>query len=134
MVHWRRRPSRPPIRYWFMVTETPQGGAPEAIRRGWVGVALPVREPRPVEGPETYVGRDLASREMRWIDDGVAVDPSDAIAALRLFERAEAADWWAAYVPTNPLLKSLVFRTGEGRLLPVDYALRLHPELADFDG
>src|SRR6478752_1667261 len=83
------------IVYWFRLTTTPVGGAPLDIRRRWIGVPLPVRRPRPVEGPESYLGLDVTDRRVeRPITDGVAVDPVDAVAALRFFGELEAACWW----------------------------------------
>jgi hypothetical protein len=122
-----------PIVYWFQVTSTPAGGAPEAVRAAWVGVLLPVRTPRPPEGPEPHVARDVQDRRVKVIDDGVAVAPADAIRALRLQGRAEAAEWWAAFLLERQATTALAFRTFEGRLLPPSYALMRFPELADFE-
>ena len=119
--------------YWFLVTTTPAGGAPLHVRDGWVGVPLPVRHPRPMESPEPHVARDINNREIRFIDDGVAVDPHDAIRALRLFGRDDAADWWKAHLELRPATTALAFRTHEGRLLPASYASMRFPELEDFD-
>src|SRR5262249_45626769 len=74
------------IVYWFRPTTVPVGGAPLDIRQRWIGVPLPVRRPRPVEGPESYVGRDVVDRQIqREIPDGVRIDINDATAALRYF-------------------------------------------------
>ena len=118
---------REPIVYWFLVTSTPAGGAPEEVRAAWVGVLLPVRRPRPVEGPETHVARDVRDRQVRVISDGVAVAPDDAVRALRLFGREDAAQWWASYLVDRPSTIALAFRTLEGRLLPSSYALMRFP-------
>ena len=108
--------------YWFLVTSMPAGGAPENIRKDWEGVVLPVRRPRPVEGPEPHFGRHVATRQPTFISDGVAVATSDALRALRLFGRREAAAWWEEFLATRPATTALVFRTWEGRLLPPSYA------------
>jgi hypothetical protein len=121
------------ICYWFLVTSVPAGGAPAAIRSRWVGVPLPVRQPRPIEGPEAHVARNVRDRQVAFIPDGVAVEPGDAVKALRWYGRLEAADWWEAHVRSHPATVALAFRAGEGQLLPVSLALMRFPELEDFD-
>ncbi len=121
------------IVYWFLITTTPTGGAPEAVREAWVGIPLPVRRPRAVEGPEPHVARDVRDRRVTFITDGVAVEPADAVKALRLFGRGDAAAWWESHVERHPMTVALVFRTSEGRLLPPSYASMRFPELEDFD-
>ncbi|SRR6266480_3795703 len=122
------------IAYWFRLTTVPVGGAPLDIRRRWIGVPLPVRRPRPVEGPEYYLGRDVIDRRVeRPIADGVAVNPADAVAALRFFGEPEAARWWEDFVRRRPVTSALVFRRCEGNLMPPRLAHLLHPELIDFE-
>ena len=122
------------ILYWFVVTTIPAGGAPLVVRRAWVDVPLPVRCPPPVEGPQPYLGHDVTRREIvRLIEDGIAVEPLDAIKALRLFGRDDAAQWWEHFFSTRPSAWGLVFRRPEGRLLPLRLAAMLHPELDGFD-
>jgi hypothetical protein len=123
---------REPIVYWFLVTSTPAGGAPKEVRDAWVGTLLPVRRPRPVEGPEAHVARDVRDRQVKLIADGVAVAPDDALRALRLFGRDGAVEWWESYFVQRTSTVALAFRTHEGRLLPPSYALMRFPELADF--
>ena len=119
--------------YWFRLTSVPVGGAPLDIRQRWIGVPLPVRRPRPIEGPESYLGRDVVDRRIeRPIPDGVSVDVGDAMAALRFFGEAEAADWWEHFLRRRPMTSALVFRRSEGDLMPPRLALLLHPELEDF--
>ena len=122
-----------PVLFWFRVTAVPSGGAPPEIRCQWVGVPLPVRRPRPVEGPQPHLGRDVVDRRIRRaISDGVVVEPPDALAALRLFDRSDAAAWWQAHLALRPLANGLVFRRHEGEFLPTRLAHMLHPELDDF--
>ena len=122
------------ILYWFRVRSLPEGGAPLEIRQQWLGLLLPIRQPRPVEGPESYIGTDVMDRRvLRQIADGVAVEPADALKVLRLCERADAADWWEALLARRPAVASLVFRRHEGDLLPSRMAYLLHPELESFD-
>lgn len=121
------------ILYWFRVTTTPEGGAPREVRDAWIGVPLPVRHALPVEAPASFIGRDVADRSIvRHVADGVAVDRDDAVAALRLFGRDEAAAWWSEQFVRHPLTAALGFRRHEGELLPIRVAMMLHPELADF--
>lgn len=132
---WRRR--RPygggEIVYWFRPSATPSGGAPIEIRQCWVGVPLPVRRPRPIEGPERFVARDVLDRRIvKPIDDGIAVDPHDAIKALEHFGHPAAAQWWRELLHDRPDVASFVFRRDEGELLPPTLALMLHPELDEF--
>jgi hypothetical protein len=122
------------IVYWFRPTTVPIGGAPLEIRQRWIGVPLPVRRPRPVEGPESYVGRDVADRRIeRQIPDGVRIDLNDATAALRYFGEDEAAAWWEDLIRRRPLTTALIFRRREGELMPPRLAHMLHPELQDFE-
>src|ERR1700682_1641303 len=125
---------RSPVLFWFRVTTVPAGGAPVEVRRQWVGVPPPVRRPRPVEGPQAHVGRDVADRRVvRMIGDGVVVEPEDGFAALRYFGRPEAAAWWEQHLASRPMTSGLVFRRHEGEFLPSRLAHMLHPELTDFE-
>jgi hypothetical protein len=122
------------IVYWFLVTSVPEGGAPIEIRRQWVDLALPVRRPRPVEGPQPYRGRDVIDRRIRrTISDGVPVELADALALLRMFGREEAAAWWDELLAADRAPTALVFRAWEGRVVPDRYARMLYPELDGFD-
>jgi len=95
-----------------------------------VGLPLPVRRPRPIEGPDARIGRDVADRSIvRMIPDGVVVETVDAQRILRLYGRDEAAEWWETRAP-GP---GLVFRIDEGRLLPPSLAVRLFPEIDDYE-
>lgn len=124
----------PGIAYWFRPTTVPMGGAPLYIRQAWIGVPLPVRHPRPVEGPEAYVGRDVIDRRIeRPIPDGVWVDLHDAAATLRFFGEEEAAAWWEDLKRRRPMTAALVFRRHEGELMPPSLARLLHPELEDLE-
>src|SRR5947209_11406328 len=116
--------SAEPILYWFRPTQVPVGGVPDDVRRQWVDVPLPVRDPRPVEGPLPYIGRDVIDRAIRRpINDGVAVAPADAIRSLRLFGHNDAAEWWEDLLRVRTNIESFVFRRGEGDLLPPRLAM-----------
>ena len=117
------------ILYWFLVTSVPEGGAPEDIRSQWLNVLLPVRRPRPIEGPDPRIGTNVAKRHLRTvIPDGVVVELADAIRALVASGRDGAAAWWRALYATQPKPPALVFRIHEGTLMPASYAERLYPE------
>lgn len=126
-------PAEEEIVYWFVPSQVPVGGAPLAIRARWVGVPLPVRRPRPVEGPERHIGTDVVDRRLHPIDDGVVVEPADALRALRRTGAEEAAAWWEQLFARRPLSRGLVFRRAEGELLPHRLALMLHPDLEDWE-
>ncbi|HEV3227733.1 MAG TPA: hypothetical protein VGZ52_12890 [Acidimicrobiales bacterium] len=123
------------ILYWFRVSCVPYGGAPLVVREQWVGALLPVRQPRPVEGPESFLGVDVLDRRIvNAIQDGVAVDPGDALKALRRLDRHEAAQWWGQLLEARrPRVASLLFRRHEGDLLPDRMARMLHPDLETWD-
>jgi hypothetical protein len=121
------------VQYWFEVTAVPEGGAPAEVRADWVGVVLPVRRPRPMEGPDAKVGRDVLDHTRRnVIPDGVVVEFADALELLRLFGREEAAAWWEGWSRARARTAPLVFRAWEGRLLPTGYVERRYPEVAGF--
>jgi len=123
-----------PIVYWFRIARVPVGGAPLAIRERWLGVVLPVRRPRPIEGPEHHLGRDVVDRRIvRAVADGVPVEPDDAMTALRFFGQEDAARWWEDLLHQRPLTSALLFRRAEGDLLPPSLAHLLHPELDDLE-
>src|SRR3954452_6915294 len=93
------------VEYWFEVTTLPVGSAPEWVRGEWLGLPLPVRHARPVEGPEPHMGIDVIDRSKRnHISDGVAVVWRDAIDALVFFGRDDAASWWRDHLATRPLV------------------------------
>ena len=122
------------ILYWFLVTSVPEGGAPDHIRSQWLNVLLPVRRPRPVEGPDPRIGTNVAKRHIKSvIPDGVVVELADAIRALVDSGRDGAAEWWQALYATYPKPPALVFRIDEGTLMPASYARRLYPETEDVD-
>lgn len=105
-----------PVVATFTIEKTPQGGAPEEIRKDWLGIGLPVRA-------ENLSARALAQTiyfdqlRGRTIenDDPVAVTGIDAVHALEQAGRESAAQFWAA-----AQLASLVFRAHEGKLVVDD--------------
>lgn len=88
----RERPiERKPILSWFTIQSTPEGEAPEEIRKQWVGVTLAVREEVPASDKG---GVSVLTNERVPMRAAVPVETEDAIIALRAAGRDEAADWW----------------------------------------
>src|SRR5262245_54906710 len=122
------------ILYWFRVTRVPDGGAPLQVREQWVGTMLPVRRPRPVEGPEPHLGTDVRDRSIvQLVSDGVLIEPADALKALRWVGRSDVVAWWTDLLASRPLVSSFLFRRQEGDLLPARMAYMLDPRLEYFD-
>lgn len=96
----------PHVRY-IRIVATPPGEAPEAIRRAWIGVEIPVddgyaRGPKPLIGfgvltrPRTLMGQLWATvrgRAIKWT--GYCANGGDAVDALEQ-RNPEAAAWWRA--------------------------------------
>jgi hypothetical protein len=89
------------------IVKRPHGEAPENIRDAWIGLVLPVKGARLVEGrgfgvlsvPRTWLGRRLK----KWFGQvprlqGYLVETA---AAVDLLKRANpsAASWWTANTP-----------------------------------
>ncbi len=135
MEHEPQPGEKPEVAFWFFIRSVPAGGAPRYIKEGWVNVPLPCRRPRG-EGPELHLGGDVDTGALDIVPDGVSIDADDAIKALRLFDRHEAADWWQSYMDDcygTAVGEGLVFRAAEGHLVPPSMAHRLLPGLEDFD-
>jgi len=120
-----------PIQYWFVIRTIPEGGAPLEIKKQWVDIPLPCRQPF-VEGNKEHVVYDVTDPELvKLVKDGVAVEAYDALAALMLFDRADAASWWNNYL--EGMNETLVFQASEGQLLSTHDAERILPGLSRFD-
>lgn len=117
-----------PIRQWFVIEKIPAGGAPEHIKQQWIGVALPLRYERNMDGPEPRVAEEIGTYELVEIEDGVTIWRSDALQALRLFNRNEAAGWWSLEGPS-----ALIFNASEGRILSTEHAESEIPQIVGFD-
>jgi hypothetical protein len=117
-----------PIQYYFAVDGVPAGEAPLEIREQWVGLALPVRHDRYVEGPDPLVGRGVETFTRNHHSDGVVVLSQDAIGSLRRGERDGAAAYWDVRLGRLGF-PALLFNVSEGRLLPVQVAHLLFPDL-----
>jgi hypothetical protein len=91
------------------IIATPPGEAPEEVRRGWVGLELPLAAgeagPREVptsgvlSGPRTFLGRLLArlARQTRQ-EYGYVIDAPQALFLLA-GKAPRAAQWWRAFAP-----------------------------------
>src|SRR5688572_13434894 len=80
----------PPIQAWFVPRFTPFGSAPLHIKEQWVDVPLPLRH---LTGePSVYFTHDLYDiLDVDVIDEGVDVYAFDAVKALTIFGKHEAA-------------------------------------------
>jgi hypothetical protein len=101
-----------PVDAHFLITKTPQGDAPENIREQWIDLSLPVR--RANLGQIAMQARGTETGILREVQNSVPVLGLEAVHALLIAGREEAAKYWA------PLQFGLfVFRAHEGRLEPV---------------
>jgi hypothetical protein len=81
------------------IVRTPPGEAPEAIRRAWVGVELPLRQGETKAGPHLTVGvLSQQGAETMMAGSGYAVDGRAAVQALAAHS-PEAAAWWREHAP-----------------------------------
>lgn len=121
----------PEIRGWFVPRVTPYGSAPEHIKEQWVDVPLPIRYDRP-EAPEVHVGHAVDSvLDITVMADGVSISAMDALKALRVFDRQEAADWWEKRLsPWSDLAFAV---EAEDQIFPHDFMQRIMPGIEDFD-
>lgn len=100
----------------FEITQVPQGSAPESIRKGWLGVVLPVRQELLEErgGVQTYF--DILSGTVKQNHEAVPVHGFDAVFALADLEKeAEVAFW----LESGLAYGTFVFRAHEGNLQPL---------------
>lgn len=120
------------IDHWFVVRQVPQGDAPQEIKQQWVDVPLPIRY-QLVEAPRVSLGHGVdAFEDVVIIDDAVDIEGFDAIKALRLFGRPEAADYWDT-VLRGYGYPELGFRAREGQLMPAAMIARILPGIELFD-
>lgn len=121
-----------PIQYWFILKTVPEDSAPEEIKEQWLGVPLPCRRPF-IEGSEQFLGFDVGAglETLKIVEDGVAIEADDAIIALSLFNKVDAAKWWEDYC--GQMGVELVFRVVEGQAIPTTSAERTFPQLINFD-
>jgi hypothetical protein len=77
---------------YLRILRTPSGEAPEAIRRAWVGIELPLRRGEPE--PKYLQSVGVLSQQGPEVTSGYAVDGCAAVAALASQSPAAAAWWW----------------------------------------
>lgn len=109
-----------PVQATFTVTRTPEGTAPDEIKRQWVGIELPIRAvnvSRFLLGhlgkyflPE-YSHKDDLSGKIVYNDWPVSVYGMEAVDKLQEAGLTEAVEFWTPY--EHGLL---TFRHYEGRL------------------
>jgi hypothetical protein len=78
------------------IIRTPAGEAPEAIRRAWVGVKLPLR--RGETHPRLHQSVGMLSHRAPETTMGYATDSRAAVKALAC-HAPEAAAWWREHAP-----------------------------------
>lgn len=121
----------PPIESWFIAQQLPDGEAPVFIRQQWINVPLPLRYERPIEAPDPKSTGQIFSREIVVLKDAVVINTDDAIKALLLFGKAEAATWWDELRRRG--LSNLIFDLQCGDWISNDFACRKFPQVKDFD-
>jgi hypothetical protein len=120
-----------PITSWFVPRVTPYGAAPEEIKQGWIDVPLPLRYDRP-EGPMPSLGAEVDGSGITVFEDSAIVISTDALKALRIFERDEAADWWEQYFGGR--LSELAFAIErEDQVFPNGFMRLIMPGIETFD-
>lgn len=97
-----------PITLNFILTQTPQGGAPDHIKEQWIGVKLPVREQNLGRLATRYM--DLLSGEFKENDEPIPVAGIEAVRALEEAGKDEAARFWVPYQ-----MGMFTFRAFEGK-------------------
>src|SRR5688572_14717858 len=80
----------------FVLTQMPEGAAPESIKRDWLGVALPVRRDGLGQGGAAY-DDFLRQGETVVNDSPVSVTVTEAVHALAEAGKERSAAFWAAY-------------------------------------
>lgn len=113
------------ISLWFIPDIIPEGGAPEKIKQQWVGVPLPVRKKNIVSEDvvgDYVVGANILDPTDVKLNEPMAlvcVETLDAIKALRLADRRDAAEWWEYWFDNRSFVfgTTLMFQASEGRLL-----------------
>jgi hypothetical protein len=96
-----------PVALNFVLTQTPQGGAPDDIKEAWIGVKLPVREGNLGGLAVRYV--DLLTGELKNNDSPVPIAGIEAVHALAEAGQEAAAEFWIPYQ-----LGLFTFRAYEG--------------------
>ena len=107
--------------HYFHVTQTPEGEAPYDVRAQWLGMFLPMMSRVLAEADVTVAAVEIFSRQPVSVVNGVEIDRLDAIRALEVAGRQDAADFWSQHCGDD----LLVFNPWEGEIC-------LHgPEAAD---
>ena len=106
-----------PIVANFEITTTPQGGAPESIRQGWIGVVLPIRQGLLEEygGEQEYP--DRLTGEVKQNHEAVPVNGYDAVFALAALNKEPEVKYW--FESGLEDMGPFIFRAHEGKLEPL---------------
>jgi len=111
---------KPDPKYWYEPTQIPtQGDWPQGIKVQWVGVRLPVKENDSVLPPRDSRLDDPYGLVAITKDGFVKVGVDEAVSALRLVGREQAADFWVATAKSSDWQEDqpLYFRLDEGQLI-----------------
>lgn len=87
-----------PVLATFTLDQTPESGAPVAIREQWIGITLPVRERALAQlafGAVEYF--DYLDFNTKRNPDPVSISGFEAVDALDEAGKDEAVDFWAPY-------------------------------------
>jgi hypothetical protein len=127
---------------WFVPNKTPNGGAPEDVREQWVGVPIPVRRSDAESGAgivgDYLIGASVAEiRDVKVNEPNkiVTVNAIDAIKALTVAARHDAAVWWGNWFMTrHPMMGTkLMFGAHEGDLRSDVEVEEITPGASQFD-
>lgn len=118
---------------WWVPSVAPSGEAPADINDQWIGVPLPMRVDHLAEGASPHIGRHFITRRFESLEDSIFIYSVDAIKALRLFERTEAADFWQSWLDRKVIFDGLRFNAKEGRRYPAELMSIRMPGIESFD-
>ncbi len=117
------RPSEevePRPKYWYEPTVAPSGGDwPQLIKNQWIGTRLPVKSEEYIAPPKALPPPDTDLHTIVAVAGFVKVEAQDAISALRLDGKGEAADFWVSVAKVENWKENagLYFRLDEGNLI-----------------
>lgn len=117
------------IRGYFAIDRTPAGKAPAELREKWVGLMLPVRYERDPKKRHPFRGVGAETKRPAAGDDGVWILSRDAIVALDRAGASDAAAYWEVMMAN--FLPALIFNASEGRLLSIEEATGIAPDVGD---
>ena len=114
---------------FLRITSTPQGEAPEWVRKWWVGLELPlVDETEEAQELETIGVLSGARTEFGQFLEGIFDEPEivsgyvvESLVAIEILAVAspEAANWWRVHVPDSVVSgETFIFDADAGHVVP----------------